>query len=148
MKKFYSDPENLEKMRKRLQGNTFLSRGGNGQLTKHQVILAERLNLPMEYVIETAEVKDKFPSLPHCYKVDLAFPQHRLAIEVDGKTHRLKLWRFLDRRKTKVLQALGWSVLRFTNEQVTHSLDSVVAEVIEFIASKSKETTTSSLMAS
>lgn len=129
-------PEALEKMRRSLQGRTFVARGGNGQTTKPQQILAEKLGLPMEHVIVTAPVKGQFPSLPHCYKVDLADPISQTAIEVDGRTHELKLWRFLDHRKTEILTALGWSVLRFTNKQVMADPDAVAHQIRTYIASR------------
>ena len=99
-------------------------------------MLAEALGLPTEHSIETAPVRGQFESLPNCYKVDLASPEHRLAIEVDGKTHRLKKWQFLDARKTAVLNALGWSVLRFTNEAVMADLDAVAAEIRRSMTSR------------
>lgn len=131
-----NNPETREKMRQSLKGRTFLARGGNGTLTQPQLLLAEATGFPVEYVIPTAPVAGQFPSLPPCYKVDLADPAHMLAIEVDGKMHRQKLWRFLDRRKTEVLNALGWSVLRFSNEQVMTDLPSVLETIRGFIASK------------
>lgn len=119
----------VEKMRCSLSGRTFLARGGNGAPTKPQQMLADALGLPMEYAVITAPVKDKFESLPHCYKVDLASPEHRLAIEVDGNTHKQRRWRFLDARKTAVLNALGWRVVRFWNQQVLEDLNGVVREI-------------------
>ncbi|WP_120010890.1 endonuclease domain-containing protein, partial [Teichococcus vastitatis] len=61
--------------------------------------------------------------------VDLASLEHQLAIEVDGHTHKQRKWRFLDARKTAVLNALGWRVIRFWNEQVLADLDAVVSEI-------------------
>lgn len=130
------DPQTREKVRQALTGRTFLARGGNGKPTIPQLLLAEATGFPMEYVIVTAPVADQFPSLPHAYKVDLADPSHKLAIEVDGKTHRLKKWRYLDQRKTEVLHALGWSVLRFWNQQILEDLPAVLATIHAYIASK------------
>jgi hypothetical protein len=90
-----SDPDALEKMRQKLVGRTFLARGGNGVPTTPQLMLAQALTLPIEYPIPTAPVKSQFPSLPSCYKVDIADPEHQVAIEVDGRTHREKRWKFL-----------------------------------------------------
>src|SRR5436309_7889290 len=85
-----SHPETLEKMRKSMQGRTFVARGGNGQLTIPQIRLASALQLPTEYPIQTRPVKGLFLSMPNSYKVDLADPARKLAIEVDGKMHLLK----------------------------------------------------------
>jgi hypothetical protein len=131
-----ANPEWRKRMSKLMSGRTFLARGGNGTLTPQQEAVANALGLPMEYAIPTQAVKHRFKSLPNCYKVDIADPARRLAIEIDGATHNTKKWRFLDKRKTEVLNALGWSVLRFSNQRVDSDLDSVLEEIREFTASR------------
>jgi len=129
---------NLETRRKMIasnKGRTFLARGGNGQLTTQQKALRDATGLPVEFVIITGPVKHLFSSLPNHYKVDLADPLRKLAIEIDGKTHKLKKWKFFDKRKTAVLTALGWSVLRFWNHEVTNDLPSVVKQIRTFTVS-------------
>ena len=138
------DPEIKERVRQALIGRTFLSRGGNGQITSQQAALCQALGLSelaMEFVIPTAKAKPNFESLPPAYKVDLGIPEVKLAIEVDGRTHKLKKWKFLDRRKTAVLNFLGWTVLRFWNKEVDQNLNRCVQTVVSTI-SKLKETTT------
>lgn len=120
-----------EKMMAKMQGRTFLSRGGNGALTKHQTMLHLATGFEMEYPIATLPVKHLFKSVPTCYKVDLAIPEQKIAIEVDGKTHRLKKWKFLDKRKTEMLNALGWIVLRFTNEEVESNINKCVRVILK-----------------
>jgi len=133
--------ENLEKMRSKMVGRTFLARGGNGQPTKQQLALHNATGFPMEHAILTAGAK--FPSLPPSYKVDLAVPDAMLAIEVDGKSHRLKKWKFLDRRKTEILSSLGWQVLRFTNEEVDRDLNGCLLKIQSTISTLTGITTTS-----
>jgi hypothetical protein len=116
-------------MRAKLKGRTFLARGGNGKTTRQQEAIAQALGLPMEYAIPTAPVAGQFPSLPPSYKVDLACPEKRLAIVVDGRSHNSPKWKFLDRRKTEILCALGWSVLRFSNREVDTNLTAVLATI-------------------
>jgi hypothetical protein len=128
------NPDIVAKMRAKLVGRTFLSRGGNGQPTVPQVRLAEALGWPMEVAIMTAPVKNLFPSLPSCYKVDLAHSELKIAVEVDGESHKLKKWRFLDRRKEEVLRALGWTVLRFWNADVMERLETCVQMVSSTIS--------------
>jgi len=130
------------KMKSKLTGRTFLARGGNGNLTKQQLTIHELTGLPMEYVIPTKEVRGQFESLPNHYKVDLADPARRLAIEIDGRTHTQKRWQFLDARKTAVLSALGWSVLRFWNEEVNENAAAVAERIATFTTSASKGNTT------
>ena len=123
------NPETLRKMSESLRGRTFLSRGGNGQFTRPQIILSRHAWLPKEYAIPTAPVAGRFQSLPTNYKVDLACPSVKLAIEVDGNSHRTKRWKFLDARKTEILTALGWKVLRFTNEEVASDLPGCLSKI-------------------
>lgn len=132
------NPEVIAKISAKLKGRTFLARGGNGQLTKPQIMLAEATGLLMEYPVATATVKGRFPSLPPTYKVDLAHPDTKLAIEVDGNSHNTKKWRFLDRRKTEILNCLGWYVLRFKNERVLSDLTGVISEIRECMILRSK----------
>ena len=110
------------KMMTSMRGKTFLSRGGNGKLTKQQIALHNATGFPMEHTISILPVIGKFKSLPTHYKVDLAIPEALLAIEVDGKSHLLKKWKFLDRRKTEILNTMGWKVLRFSNMEVDKNL--------------------------
>ncbi len=140
-----NDPVTRAKATDALKGRTFLSRGGNGQLTKPQILLAEATGLPTEYSISTLGVGHRFQSVPTNYKVDLAHPETKLAIEVDGKTHLTKRWRFLDARKTTILRAQGWQVLRFWNEEVNEDLETVVLKIRSCIALRSQIITTSSL---
>lgn len=128
-----SRPEIVEKARAKLKGRTFLARGGNSKLTKQQLLVADSLGLPTEVAIVTREVRDNFESLPPCYKVDIASVPHRLAIEIDGNSHRMKKWKFLDKRKTAVLTALGWTVIRFWNDEVDNDLDRVLTEIKRYL---------------
>jgi very-short-patch-repair endonuclease len=130
------NPAGKEKMAKLMSGRTFLARGGNGTLTQQQLAVTSALDLPIEYPIVMGPVKDRFKSLPHCYKVDIADPSRMLAIEIDGATHNTKKWKFLDQRETAVLKALGWSVLRFSNQRVDSDLETVLEEIKEFTVSK------------
>ena len=117
------DPAVVAKMVAKKKGCTFLGRGGNGKPTVPQLRLSEALSLPIEVVVLTASVAGQFASLPHHYKVDIGDEALRLAIEVDGESHKLRKWKFLDRRKESVLYALGWTVLRFWNQDVMENLE-------------------------
>ena len=139
-----SDPEVRERARQKLVGRTFLSRGGNGKTTPEQEAVANALGLPMEFPIPTADAKNHFPSLPTSYKVDVGCPTTKVAIEVDGASHRTKKWQFLDARKTSVLEHLGWCVLRFSNEEVRTNLPGVVATAQSCMTLRSKTCTTTS----
>jgi very-short-patch-repair endonuclease len=48
------------------------------------------------------------------YRLDLAYPEHRVAIELDGSVHlRRDVWE-ADRARQNALVLAGWTVLRFT----------------------------------
>ena len=114
-------------------------RGGNGKpLTQPQKLLNEALGWEnTEYVVKTASVQHLFtPRLPHHLKIDIANPALMIAIEVDGVSHKSVAGQERDRRKNLALSSLGWSVLRFTNQQVMSSLDSVIQEVKQLMTSK------------
>jgi len=132
-KRRFQKPEEIARlalMAERKRGQSFIGlRGGNGFITIQQQAVHDATGLPMEHSIPTLAVRGSFASLPTHYCVDLASPAHRLAIEIDGSSHRTRRWVYLDRRKTAVLSALGWYVLRFWNREVDNDLPAVVAKI-------------------
>ena len=68
--------------------------------------------------------------------VDVAFPEHRLAIEVDGhRTHGDGSDRFEDDRvRQNELIAAGWRVLRVTWAMLTRHPDAVIAQIAQLLA--------------
>jgi hypothetical protein len=130
-----------EKMIVSMKGKKLVARGGNGQITKQQEILQKATGLVTEYPVTTTLVKDIYPSAPHSYKVDLADPNVKLAVEVDGKSHKLPSRKLQDSKKTEVLNSLEWTVLRFTNEEVDSNLSACVQTITSTI-SKLKTITT------
>ncbi|SHG01288.1 Very-short-patch-repair endonuclease [Jatrophihabitans endophyticus] len=62
--------------------------------------------------------------------VDVAFPLHRLAVEVDGMAYHVDVDRFRrDRSRQNGLVALGWTVLRFTWADLTERPGYVIASI-------------------
>jgi very-short-patch-repair endonuclease len=55
----------------------------------------------------------------------------RLIVEVDGSIHRLTSVRRKDKYRTKVLNKLGYRIIRFTNIQVIHSITKVIRTIEE-----------------
>lgn len=132
-------PGVLAKISKARKGCTFLSRGGNGQLTKPQEYLLDLLGWSKsraEVPVRTLSVRSRFKSLPPCYKVDLGHKETRTAIEVDGNSHKSKFWKFIDHRKTDVLKALGWTVLRYWNEEVLSRGADIASEIRRVIKAR------------
>lgn len=68
-------------------------------------------------------------------RIDIAFPQARLAIEVDGRAYHSGAERFQnDRTRQNRLVARGWRVLRFTWADLTERPERVVAEILGMLA--------------
>ena len=61
--------------------------------------------------------------------VDFCCLEHRLVIEIDGPVHQRLAER--DSERTTILQALGYRVLRYTNDQVEHDLTAVLDAIRE-----------------
>lgn len=69
------------------------------------------------------------------YKIDVAFPQQRVAIEVDGWAFHSDPEAFVkDRNRQNALALMGWTVLRFTWLDLTEYPERVVAEIRRAIA--------------
>lgn len=63
-------------------------------------------------------------------RVDLAYPDLKLAIEVDSwRWHTSKAARLRDARRQNRLERIGWTVLRFFWEDVEHDSNYVVSEI-------------------
>ncbi len=96
----------------RAMGHKPSVRGGNGKgMTVPQAALLGVLagDWRPEYVVPMGGKR----GLPTCYKLDLAWPARKIAIEVDGHSHRSR--KEQDQKKDAALLALGWIVLRFWN---------------------------------
>ena len=123
-------PETRAKIHKTLTEQNYSHlRGGNGTgLTEPQALLQRRLKWPAEYAVG---VKPWKPGYPRNYKVDLAEPELKLAIEIDGNSHYTKTVKEADRRKEAYLVSIGWQVLRFRNEEILANPDRTVAAVLK-----------------
>ena len=115
-----SDASVRRKISQRLKelGHRPKVRGGNGTgLTVPQKQLLDILGdgwLP-EFVVLTKKRADGYPP---CYKIDIAHPKRKIAIEVDGPTHFAIRVQKADKRKEMFLLDQGWIVLRFLNKQI------------------------------
>ena len=63
------------------------------------------------------------------YIADFACLELMLVIEVDGYTHEFDEVKRKDQQKDKYLQAVGFTVLRFSDWEVLNKLDEVYAEI-------------------
>lgn len=64
------------------------------------------------------------------YRIDLALPTYKIAIECDGKAyHSTPEQKAHDRRKDAYLRKNGWKVLRFTGRMINRNLAKVIARI-------------------
>jgi len=69
------------------------------------------------------------------WRIDLAFPDAKVAVEIDGWAWHVDQDRFAnDRRKGNALVRAGWVVLRFTWHDLTKTPHSVVAQIVAALA--------------
>lgn len=62
----------------------------------------------------------------HGFEVDFHWPALRLCAEIDGPGHERPAARRRDALRDEVLAAAGWTVLRFTEDDVEHYPDAVL----------------------
>ncbi len=68
------------------------------------------------------------------YRIDLAFPIARIAIEADGKAyHSSPEQKAHDRKKNAYLKRKGWTVLRFSGSRIHRDLPGVVKKIKEHL---------------
>jgi very-short-patch-repair endonuclease len=61
------------------------------------------------------------------FQIDLALPEKHLAVEVDGRSHRYIVEQ--DQRRDQWLIRNGWTVLRFSDEEIRTSIEFVVERI-------------------
>ena len=124
MKALNRDPAIRERSASTKRGKVFSgTRGGNGHLSREQLLLQEALGWEVEYAVPTGI--SPWP----CARVDLANLVLKIALECDGASHHSGKQRNRDTRKTRMLEATGWVVLRFWNSEVTRDLPKVLATI-------------------
>lgn len=123
----FRDPLARQYFREKAKQSGFaMLNGGNGTgPTKPQFLLASLLGWPIEFVVPTEGLR-RYPS--H-YKLDIANPERKIAIEVDGLSHLSKKVQARDLRKTRFLESRGWIVLRFRNKEVLKDLPVVISQI-------------------
>ncbi|MBZ9741168.1 MULTISPECIES: endonuclease domain-containing protein [unclassified Mesorhizobium] len=64
------------------------------------------------------------------YIVDFVCPTKKLIIEIDGSQHATAEGSELDAVRTAKLEALGWTILRFWNDDVIRDIDNVCQHIV------------------
>lgn len=96
---------------------------GNGKLSEYESKVYDKLincGFYYNYAINTKLARDAFPSkhYAHNYKPDFTNISKHLCIEIDGKNHKEKSVRELDKKKDECLEFLGFTVMRFTHNDI------------------------------
>ncbi len=73
------------------------------------------------------------------YIVDFECRRTRVVVEIDGNQHGFDEHRIRDERRDLTLKALGYRVLRFTNQDVDRNMDGVFATIHRTITSDLNE---------
>ena len=72
-----------------------------------------------------------------CYIADFACLKYRFTIEIDGGYHDQAEQKEYDRLRTQAIEKLGFTELRFTNEEIYNGIDKVIERIKQEIQSKS-----------
>ncbi len=67
------------------------------------------------------------------YIVDFACPSHKIIIELDGFQHAGDVAAAYDQQRTQTFEELGWTVLRFWNEDILRDIDNVCLHIIRTV---------------
>ena len=73
----------------------------------------------------------------YIFMVDFYCHEYKLVIEVDGDIHNDEITCQYDLGRTEVLNKFGLKVIRFTNDQILYSLDSVIKKIQREITERS-----------
>ena len=63
--------------------------------------------------------------------IDFYCAEAKLLIEIDGSSHLEKEQQEYDQARTEYLEASGYKVIRFTNDDVRYNIHAVVTEIME-----------------
>ncbi len=72
------------------------------------------------------------------YFIDFAFVNQKVAIEVDGSQHLLPERKKRDDKKDKLLNELGWFVVRISEKEIKTNIEEVFNKVISILNEKPK----------
>lgn len=101
LKVIWSDPERRKRLSMRHRQNGVRWRSSFGARRLHRRL---GRGWKLEYWVSWSRYRR--------YAVDVAYPEMKLAIEVDGRTHDSLEQKRKDRRRDFELRTLGWSVFR------------------------------------
>lgn len=94
-----------------------------------------KMNSPQEQLVHQALIRAalSFETQPRVIRFypDVLLHQQPVIVEIDGWAHTMPAPAEFDRKRDALLHAKGYTVVRFTNEQVEADADSCVKQLIE-----------------
>jgi hypothetical protein len=100
------------------KGHRPVLRKGNGTgMTASEQLISEVLPVGWVWNYPVA-LGGRQQGFPTSYKLDFAWPEMMIGLEVDGNSHTATARQAQDRKKEKKLTELGWSVFRISNATV------------------------------
>lgn len=86
---------------------------------------------------EVGDVKFRRQHIIDRFIADFFCAAENLIIEVDGKIHELPDHKISDAERTQILTGLGYRVLRFTNDEILHDTQNVLARISDVLTKTS-----------
>lgn len=108
-----------------------IKQGGNGKEKPLPVLMLNKvLNWELNHIVLTG-VREYYPT--H-YKLELANIEYKIAIEIDGPSAYSR--KELSKKKETYLNSLGWTVIRFKNQEVLKNLEGCLKKIDEYLEVK------------
>lgn len=73
------------------------------------------------------------------YEYDFAFPEQKIDVEIDGRTHLMEHVQEIDRRRDAFSRSQGWVVLRFSASRVKHDVYGCIKELEGVLAERNTQ---------
>lgn len=96
---------------------------------RHQMTPAERILWKELRTNKLNGLHFRRQQIVHGYFADFYCHQHELIVELDGGIHELQ--KEYDAEREEFLVALGFRIIRFTNEDITGNLKGVLQKIVD-----------------
>jgi very-short-patch-repair endonuclease len=102
-----------------------------GSMTKAEAVLWKKLK---DRKLFNVKFRRQHPI--NIFIVDYYCHEYKLVIEVDGDIHNDEIAKQYDSSRTDVLNNFGLMVIRFTNDQILYSIDTVITKIHQVITER------------
>lgn len=109
-------------------------KGGNGRINVLQTQFLHDINDISSYRWESelaikTDNEARLTGSPNHYKIDIACLERKIAIEIDGQSHKNLIIKEKDNRKDLFLKRNGWIVKRINNSDLIKNYDNVLDHI-------------------